>query len=201
MPFNPLSALTSKLFGGLAIMLALGLATQTIRIEGFLFIHGFKQQVVGLRIDLDRVKALRMEERLNHRQTKKNIRDAQFRAAQLEQARLARVNARQKEITDDVAQDYAARLAALRARVERLRHDRQGGAIAGSAPGCEPVPGVSVASGGTAQAPADCGLPGSTVRADQFERDVVASEQAEQLDALITFVTRQGAVDPNETAR
>jgi len=45
MPFNPFSALTSKIFGGVALA-ALAFATaQTIRIEGFLFIHGFKQDL------------------------------------------------------------------------------------------------------------------------------------------------------------
>ena len=197
MPFNPFSALTSKIFSGLVIVLALGLATQTVRIEGFLFIQGFKQQVATLRIDLEKSRHLRLQERDNHRQTKQNYRAAQFRAAQLEQARLARVNARQKEITDDVAQNYARRLADVRARADRLRNQAASRAGAGGSPDCEPMPGIPAASGGTAQAPADCGLP----RADQLERDVIASEQAEQLDALITFVERQAAVDPNETVR
>lgn len=197
MPFNPFSILTSKIFGGLAVVLALALATQTLRIEGFLFIKGYKAQVAGLRIDLDKIKVLRMQERLNHQQTKKNYRDAQFRAAQLEAARLARVSARQKEISDDVAQDYARRLAAVRARADGLRQQSGSRAGVAGAPGCQPVPGVPAAASGNAQASADCGFP----RPDQFERDIIASEQAEQLDALITFVERQAAVDPNEQPR
>jgi hypothetical protein len=44
-PFNPFSALTSKIYGGIAIA-ALALAfVQTVRIEGFLFIHGYKQDL------------------------------------------------------------------------------------------------------------------------------------------------------------
>jgi len=44
-PFNPFSALTSKIFGGIAIA-AISFATiQTVRIEGFWFIDGFKQDL------------------------------------------------------------------------------------------------------------------------------------------------------------
>ena len=45
LPFNPFSALTSKIFGGVAIAALTFGAVQTMRIEGFLFIHGFKQDV------------------------------------------------------------------------------------------------------------------------------------------------------------
>lgn len=45
MPFNPFSALTSKIFGAIAVA-ALAFATlQTVRIEGFLFIHGYKERL------------------------------------------------------------------------------------------------------------------------------------------------------------
>lgn len=181
----------------IALALLAALAFQTVRIEGFWFINGYKERVATLRIDLAEARKLRMLERANHQRTKANYRAAQFEAARLESARLARVTARQKEITDDVAQDFARRLADVRARAERLRHQAGPGAGAGGSPRCEPVPGVPVGTGGIAQAPADCGLP----RADQLERDVIASEQAEQLDALITFVERQAAVDPNERPR
>jgi hypothetical protein len=44
---NPFSVLTSKIFGGLAVALALALAAQTARIEGFLFVDGYKQTLAA----------------------------------------------------------------------------------------------------------------------------------------------------------
>lgn len=45
MPFNPFSALTSKIFGALAVFFLAFALIQTVRIEGFLFIHGYKQDL------------------------------------------------------------------------------------------------------------------------------------------------------------
>lgn len=45
MPFNPFSVLTSKIYGALALMAITFACIQTVRIEGFLFIHGYKQDL------------------------------------------------------------------------------------------------------------------------------------------------------------
>ena len=45
MLFNPFSALTSKIYGALAIAALVFAGVQTARIEGFLFIHGLKQDI------------------------------------------------------------------------------------------------------------------------------------------------------------
>ena len=44
-PFNPFSGLTAKIYGGVAVAALAFAAVQTVRIEGFLFIHGYKQDV------------------------------------------------------------------------------------------------------------------------------------------------------------
>ncbi|CDO36069.1 hypothetical protein [Novosphingobium sp. KN65.2] len=45
MPFNPFSALTSKIYGAIALMLLTALAIQTIRIDGFLWIDGLTDKL------------------------------------------------------------------------------------------------------------------------------------------------------------
>lgn len=126
----------------------------------------------------------------NHRQTKTNYRTAQATAARLEAQRLAAATARQEGITDAVKQDYAARLAALRARYERLRAQSRAGA-AGTASGIA-VPGIPETPG-RADGAADIRLAG----ADGLEpgERLRAAEQALQLDALIDWVERQQAAD------
>jgi len=45
MPFSPFSVLTSKIYGVIAVMALTFACVQTMRIEGFLFIHGYKQDL------------------------------------------------------------------------------------------------------------------------------------------------------------
>ncbi|WP_156367210.1 hypothetical protein, partial [Novosphingobium sp. KN65.2] len=47
MPFNPFSALTSKVYGAIALMLLTALAIQTIRIDGFLWIDGLADKLAA----------------------------------------------------------------------------------------------------------------------------------------------------------
>ena len=121
----------------------------------------------------------------SHRQTKADYRTAQAVAKEMETERLVRVEKEQQEITDAALQHYNVQLAAARAKYERLRESR---AIAARAPGGEPVSDVPVSSPGIDPAPDDFGL----------SARLVATGQALQLDALISWVERQAAVDPND---
>lgn len=200
MAFDPFSVLTSKIFGGLAVVALAGLAVQTVRIEGALcrqvelgekpacVIQGFKQQISVLRIDLDKVRRDRELEAASHRQTKDSYRAAQAEAEQLERERLARVSAQQKEITDEVAADFERRLADARARAERLRGKAaaSGAGAAGARPG-QPMPGAGDAAGRADEAARDPGL--------SLDERLIATEQALQLDALIDWLERQAKVE------
>lgn len=108
MPFNPFSALTAKLFSGIALALMLAFLVQTGRIEGFLWIEGFKQAVARLthdnaviRVNLDMLK------------TANEI--ATERA--MEAKRLADERAaKQKELSDERLSKERSRYRALAAR-------------------------------------------------------------------------------------
>lgn len=105
--------------------------------------------------------------------------DAQRVAERVEAERNRRKVAAQERVNADVKADYARRLADLRARYERLR------AQAGRSPGSVAVPAFPDAASGTDEAPGSDGL----------SRAMMASEQALQLDALITWIEQQRAVE------
>lgn len=156
-------------------------AVQTARIDGLPVIGG------GLKADLA-ASARQSQARLDaHVQTIRNYRAAQAAAAAAEQRRLARVRAEQKGIDDDVLQSYDRRIADLRARAGKLRG--QGPAGADRASGAVAMPGVPAAPGAATQATCGDGF--------SFERKLIASEQAVQLDELIVWVRRQAGIDPN----
>jgi len=141
----------------------------------------------------------RDDERTAHQKTKTEYRTAQVEAARLEQKRIERVKAEQQEITDAVEADYRRQLAGLQLRAERLREELRAGAGAAGAGRGVAMPGLSPAAGGSAEAAGDRGLPAPFGRsaAGQLERDVIASEQAIQLNALIDWLLAQNAIDPN----
>lgn len=114
--------------------------------------------------------------------TVKRYLTSQAEAEAAEKARLTRVRAEQERITDAVTSDYRQRLAAVRARYDRMRAQADRGA-----PARVNVPGVPQAAGGTDEAASD---PGFSLRAR-----LIASEQAEQLVALQEWVRQQGAVE------
>lgn len=125
-----------------------------------------------------------------HRQTKAAYRTAQAQAAKAETARLVRVKDAQQRITANVSQDYTARLTDLRARYDSLRHNETARACAfGTACG-KSVPTIPGAPGGTTSPPDEAGL--------SLAERYLASQQAEQLDALITWVVKQGEVSDSE---
>ena len=57
MPFNPFSVLTSKIYGALALVALTFAVVQTLRIEGFLFIHGYKQDLAAAQQEIAAWKA------------------------------------------------------------------------------------------------------------------------------------------------
>ena len=109
-------------------------------------------------------------------------------------------NQEQQEITDAVEADYRRQLAGLHARAEQLRGQilRAGAGSAGAGQSGA-MPGFSDASSGPAEAAGNDGLPAAFDRsaAGQLERDIVATEQAIQLNSLIDWILKQGAIDPN----
>lgn len=167
---------------------------------------GLRSQRDSARAERDKaealVAALRNDlaaERTAHQQTKHNYRAAQEQAAALEAARLAAVQAEQKEITDAVTQDYRQRLADARAHAERLRDQlARAGAGAAGAPRSEPVPGAGGAAGRAAPpATGDRLPPAPALSEDEIAWRLIATEQAIQLDALIDWVERQAQVEVN----
>ena len=120
-------------------------------------------------------------ERAAHAQTVANFKKAQADAEAVQAHNLARVAKSQKDVTDETLDDYNRRVADLRARYKRLLD--QGNR---SASGNPDLPAVPNATSGTDAAAQQDGLPAADA--------LTASEQALQLDALITWVERQSKV-------
>lgn len=208
MSLNPFSVIAAKIYGALAIGAIVVAGAQTLRIEGALcrdaaageyskcVITGFRQQVSDRDLKIDDLTVKLFAESAAHRQTKIDYRVAQENAAELEQARLARVKAQQQEITHDIVADYRRRLADARARAEQLRGETAGaGERAGGAADRERVPAAGDAAGRADEAPGDRGLP--LAPANDLDWRLTATEQAIQLNALIDWVAQQFAVPVN----
>jgi signal transduction histidine kinase len=194
--------------GGLAIV-TLFAVIQTIRIEGAFcsnveagekpscIIRGFKQELQITRISLAEAEAYGRAEAAKHKATKQAYVEAQEEAARLESERLARVVARQEEITHEIEAEYRQRIAALRARADRLRAQveagRGGGAAGASGDLQLPETGDPAAR---ADAAPDCrSLPAPDLTTEIRCREI-AEQQATQLAALIDWVERQFNVQP-----
>ncbi|NCP10847.1 MAG: hypothetical protein GW859_02630 [Sphingomonadales bacterium] len=198
---------TLWLVAGALVFLALILAltVQTVRLEGFKIwpfaMNGWIETARTAETQRD-------TERTAHQATKDKYRDAQVQAARLEAERLKRVREQQEEITDAIEDDYRTRLADLGARAERLREELQGRTGAASPPAGERGAALRESAERADRAPSDnrlsssvgalaaAGVFGRTPE-EQLERDIVATRQALQLDALIDWVERQSAIDPN----
>lgn len=155
------------------------------------------------RADIVARTAERDQANANHRKTKANYRQAQAQAAEFDRRRLVRVKAEQEEITDEVVANYARRLADARARAEQLREQSRAGIDPGGAADRERVPGAVPPAGRADGATADTRLPLAVARdrpRAQLERDLIATEQAVQLDELITLIERQSKVQVNTPA-
>lgn len=117
-----------------------------------------------------------------------NYRAAADQARAEDKAIARRVAAEQRAINERTTNDFQARIAAARAAAERLRLQPQAAADRGSGRGA-PVPRLSAASGGPAEAAAEDRLPPADA--------LTATEQAIQLDELIKWVRAQAEVDPD----
>ena len=124
-------------------------------------------------------------ERASYAETVASFRDAQAKAELAQKANLARVSIQQRTITDETLDDYNRRVAVLRARYQRLLS--QGNR---SASGGADLPAIPDTSGRINEAPVENGLPAADA--------LTASEQALQLDALITWIERQAKVETSE---
>ena len=124
-------------------------------------------------------------ERAAHSATLANIRAATLEARLADAANAARTRAEQAAINERTADDFESRIAAVRAADERL-HANAKTAIGRRSRGSPPVPGLSIAAQGPAQAALEN-------RLSESER-LTATEQAIQLDELIDWVGAQAAV-------
>jgi signal transduction histidine kinase len=184
--FNPFAPIAAKIYGFVALVAIAGVGLQTARIEGLKI---WPIEIVGLEQTVATRTAERDAEIAAHRQTKATYRAAQVEAARIEAERIARVRAEQQEITNDVTQDYRNRLADARAAAERMRDALRARTDAVGASESVAVPGAADPSSRADQATDDRRL--------SITERLIATEQAIQLDALIDWVTKQGAVDPN----
>jgi hypothetical protein len=121
-----------------------------------------------------------------------NYRRAAEQALAADKANAERVAGEQAAINERIAHDYETRIAAARTAAERLRAGTAA-AHPGGRPGA-PVPGLSAATGGAAQAAGEGRLPAPLSGPDAL----TATEQAIQLDELIKWVEGQHEVDTND---
>ena len=137
----------------------------------------------------DKFERLYQQEQAAFALTTANYRAAAVQAQLADKANAERVAADQGSINERTKNDFEARLAAARSLAQRLRGEGPGAAAnRGSGAGAT-MPGLPTAAGGSAQASSEDGLPHS----DQL----IATEQAVQLDELIKWVKQQHAVDHN----
>lgn len=127
-------------------------------------------------------------ERDAHAATKRAYREAQEEAARIQAEVIAAEIARQEGITANVRKDYQQRLAALRARADRLRAEARTGTEGAADQVRMPAEAGSAAR---ANDPSDCArFPAPDLETDLVCREI-ATAQAIQLDALITWVREQ----------
>lgn len=136
-------------------------------------------------------------ERSDHAATAENYRQAARQAQAEAEANVVRVAAEQAAITEEVIDDYESRLAAVRARAERLRFT-----FARTDPGGADAPDLSGsgdAAGPAAPAPGDPRFPAARTCPDGFVcltlyEALIATSQAIQLDVLIDWTLAQSQV-------
>lgn len=118
-----------------------------------------------------------------------DYRGAATQARAADESNAERVAVEQRAINERTDHDYEARLAAARAAAQRLHLAAEAATHAGAG-GNAPMPGLSAAAGGAAQAAGEDRLPRSDA--------LIATEQAIQLDELIKWIREQAAVNPNQ---
>jgi hypothetical protein len=126
-------------------------------------------------------------ERGAHAATVANVRAASEQARKADQANVERVTVRQSTINQRSDYDFEKRLTDARIAANRLRNEQSPRPDGAGARGATPVP--SLPSG--AESAAEAAGQDRLSLADQL----IATEQAIQLDELIKWVKAQGAVD------
>lgn len=137
-------------------------------------------------------------ERQAHTETIGKLAVAAEVAKRIDAENALRVARAQTTINQEVSNGYQARLDDLRARAAAQRM-RSTPAIGGSGGAGPAMPGLAAAPGSAAEAPGDNRLsPSCPASGLAGEEALIASEQALQLDALITWTLRQAQVPVNE---
>ncbi|HMO74589.1 MAG TPA: hypothetical protein PKD99_02195 [Sphingopyxis sp.] len=173
MPFDPFTALTSKIFGSAAIALAILVGVQRCDIE----------RIAGER---DKARQLAADTQAAFDATVAGYRAAAAEAERVQAANLARAKAEQERINDETLASYDARLADARRRLREAGAAADSGGAGGAA-----MPGAGAAPGRAAEASGDLLSARGTLTASER---LIAAEQAIQLDELISWVQRQAGV-------
>lgn len=152
----------------------------------------------NLREERDTAKAAHAAEVEAHNGTIADFVMATREAEKRQAANVERVQAKQAAITGRIEHDYQTKLDALRARhaafvADASRRLRTGAPqIDPGSPGAAGLPGTGAAAAIAGEAPGSDGF--------SFERRLIASEQALQLNALIDWVLAQAAVSTSPEA-
>ena len=136
----------------------------------------------------DRFEQLHADEASAHAQTVANYRAAAADAEAADRANANRIAAKQSAINERSSHDFEARLAIARVRYDRLQHPADNAADAGTR-ATSPMSRLSAAAGRAAESAGENRLPASDA--------LLATEQAIQLDELISWIKGQSAIDPN----
>jgi hypothetical protein len=128
-------------------------------------------------------------ERAAHSATVANYRAAAEQARRADAENAARVKAEQAAINERTSNDFESRLAAARARADRLRGQSATAEADSGSRGAAAVPGIPASAQGPSQASGEDGLPARDA--------LIATEQAIQLDELIKWVRAQSEVGAN----
>jgi len=170
MPFNPFSALTSKIYGGIAIFAITFGAIQTIRLDGFFWIDGVIEK-------LDK-------ERAAHIATKVGYANAQKVAADLNKKQVESIKSQYAAIAERTEDEYEKRLADNRAALRQWMRAKAAPGIAQSTGASSP----STVSGEPVQDPTEAVVPISDLE--------IAADNYSQLISLIEWAKSIGAVKP-----
>lgn len=150
-----------------------------------------------LREARDRAIAAEKTARSALQQTVNGYREAERLARRKAEKNVARVETEQARITQEIVDDYEARLADARARAGRIYgpggvHGTTPAQTAGGGAGSAGVPGIRPAASGADETSGQDRLPATGALSPPDA--LIATEQALQLQALIDWVTRQAAV-------
>jgi hypothetical protein len=148
-----------------------------------------KLECVHWKKQSDKFEQLYQQEQAAFALTAANYRAAAEQAKLADKANFDRVAAEQRTINERTTNEYEARVAAARSLAQRLRGEAPGAAADAGSGGSAAMPDLPAAPGGPAEAAGEDGFSQS----DQL----TATEQAIQLDELITWVRQQHAVDQN----